>query len=110
MSECRAGTAVADLVMNSSLAFGNRMSDGGMLMNYTPQGAEHIADQWKDEGHWYAMGLTSIGIGYNTDAISDEARAWIESIETWEAVFDEHFKGRSAMVDGHAGGSSPLDR
>src|SRR3546814_7293233 len=54
------------------------------------------------------MGLTYIGIGYNTDEISDEDRAWIESIETWEDVFDAPFKGRSAMVDVRAGGSTHL--
>src|SRR3546814_6559070 len=79
-----------------------------MLKNSPPQRSEHISDQWKDGGHWYAMGLTYIGIGYNTDEISDEDRAWIESIETWEDVFDAPFKGRSAMVDVRAGGSTHL--
>ncbi len=108
MSEFQAGTAAADVIMNSSPAFGKRMVEGDMLMEYVPQGAENMDAQWKDEGHWYAMGLTYIGIGYNTDEITAEDQAWIDGVKTWQDVLENPFADRLAMVDIRAGGSTHL--
>lgn len=108
MTEFRAKNAQADVIMNSSPAFGTEMIENKMLAQYTPPNADKVAAQWKEEGYWYGVGVVYIGIGYNTEEISDTDKAWIDNVKTWKDVLDNPFKDRMAMVDIRAGGSTHL--
>jgi ABC-type Fe3+ transport system substrate-binding protein len=108
MTEFRAKNAQADVMMNSSPAFGTEMISNKMLAQYTPPNADKVAPQWKEEGYWYGVGVVYIGIGYNTEEITAADKTWIDGVKTWKQVLDNPFAGRMAMVDIRAGGSTHL--
>lgn len=108
-SESQAGTHVADLWMNSSPTFGDDLTKRGMLRNWTPPNDAQYPDQWKGKGYWYPLGLATLGVAWNTEAIDAQQKAWIASLKTWNQLADAPAKGTAAIVDIRAGGTTQLE-
>jgi len=63
------------------------------LVKYTPEGATHYADQYKDEdGFYYAHFLIANGLGYNTKALSGQ-----DVPTSYADLTDPRFKGKIVM-------------
>lgn len=107
-SEARGGSRVADVWMNSSPIFGDRLADQGLLLDWTPPDATNMPDEWKREGAWYAIGLAHIGVVWNTQEIDPEQKAWLDRLRTWDQLPGAPFVGTSSLVDIRAGGTTQL--
>ncbi|MBI4082870.1 MAG: extracellular solute-binding protein [Candidatus Lambdaproteobacteria bacterium] len=107
-SEWRAGQAGADVWMNSSPPFADKISKEGLLLNWTPPNDALVPAHWKRSGYWYGIGLATLGFAWNTKEVTPAEQKWLESVKTWDQIAKAPFKGRSCMVHVRAGGSAQL--
>jgi iron(III) transport system substrate-binding protein len=108
MSEFQGGSYIADVWMNSSPPFADDLAAKKMLAEWIPPTAKFIPDLWKREGYWYAIGLTHIGVAWNTEEVSAEQKVWLDKLETWDRLASAPFSGSAALVDIRAGGTTQL--
>jgi iron(III) transport system substrate-binding protein len=107
-SEFRAKSNVADVWMNSSPLFGEALVSEKMLRNWTPPNDAAFSDQWKKQGYWYPVGLATLGVAWNTDAINAQQKAWLATLKTWDQLALAPVMNASGMVDIRAGGTTQL--
>ena len=107
-AEFQAETRSADVLMNSSPSYGRRMIAAGMLAQWTPPTGNLIPPEWQQPGYWYSVGLSYIGMAWNTQEVDAGQQAWLNRTTIWREVLEAPFKGSVAMVNIRAGGSTQM--
>lgn len=90
-SEQEAGEVQADVMVAADAPTFEGLKEDDLLLQFTPDGAEEIDDQFKDpDGYYVGTRLISTIIGYNTDQVD-------EPPETWEDLTSGEYEGRIGM-------------
>ena len=95
MQEATAGIKNADVIHTSDAGHFVLFKDKGMLMKYTPKGAEIFPAGFKDkDGFYFGMRATLSTIAYNPKIVSDK-----DAPKTWKDLLNPKWKGK--MVTAH---------
>jgi iron(III) transport system substrate-binding protein len=95
MQEATAGIKNADVIHTSDAGHFVLFKGKGMLMKYTPKGAEIFPAGFKDkDGFYFGMRATLSAIAYNPKIVSDK-----DAPKTWKDLLNPKWKGK--MVTAH---------
>jgi iron(III) transport system substrate-binding protein len=90
-SEREAGGVQADVLVAADAPTFESLKEEGLFLQYTPEGAEQIDEQFKDpDGYYVGTRLISTIIGYNTNQVDDPPQSWQE-------LTDPEYRGRIGM-------------
>jgi iron(III) transport system substrate-binding protein len=92
-SEARAGRNAADVVMSGDTSQVAQFDSEGFVLHYDPSSASAF-DQGKQEGLYYPFAIYQLANGYNSDLVSEEEAA---SLESWQGILDPKWKGKAAV-------------
>ncbi|HEY7168156.1 MAG TPA: extracellular solute-binding protein [Candidatus Binatia bacterium] len=97
MQEAGSGIKNADVIHTSDAGHFVLFKQKGMLLKYTPKGAEPFPAGFKDkDGFYYGMRATLSVIAYNPKIVSDA-----DAPKTWKDLLNPKWKGK--MVSAHPG-------
>jgi len=107
--EQQSGKNMADVIQNFSVAFLDEAAAKGFLENHTPPNASNVPEQWTHPGYWYGIGLTPMGVFWNTYVVSEAQKQQLCAVETWDQLLDvPGLSGNAGIVDLKAGGTAQL--
>jgi iron(III) transport system substrate-binding protein len=90
-AEKEAGGVQADVMVAADAPTFEKLKEDDLFVEYTPEGADQIDEQFKDpEGYYTGTRLISTIIGYNTDLVQDPP-------ESWEELTDPEYSGKIGM-------------
>ena len=90
-AEKEAGGVQADVMVAADAPTFENLKEDDLLVEYAPEGADQIDEQFKDpEGYYTGTRLISTIIGYNTDLVQDPP-------ESWEELTDPEYSGKIGM-------------
>ena len=76
-SERQSGQIIADLIWTSEIPDFYYMKNEGLLLQYTPVGAENVLNPLEGtDGYFFPARLGTMGIAYNTDIIKTPPSSW----------------------------------
>lgn len=107
-SEQQAGRYETDVFQTTTPGVAPALLEEGILTEYTPPNADRVPDEFKTEGLFYATGIDPIGIAWNTELVTPEEQAVIDSITDWDQVADPVFKDDIGMVNARSGGTAQI--
>ncbi|MGH7831256.1 MAG: extracellular solute-binding protein [Candidatus Binatia bacterium] len=97
MQEVSAGIKNGDIVHTSDAGHFVLLKEKGLLMKFTPKGAEIIPSGFKDKaGFYYGMRATLTIIPYNPKVVSEK-----EAPQTWKELVNPKWRGK--LVTAHPG-------
>ena len=81
-SEEAAGGVQADVLLAADAPTFENLKSKDLFVEYTPTGAEEIAEEFKDpDGFYTGTRLISTIIGYNTDQVQEPPRSWQDLLD-----------------------------
>jgi iron(III) transport system substrate-binding protein len=97
MQEAGAGIKNADVIHTSDAGHFELFKDKGIIVKYTPKGAEVFPAGFKDkDGFYYGMRATLSVIAHNPKAVPEK-----DAPKTWKDLLNPKWKGK--MVSAHPG-------
>lgn len=97
MQEASAGIKNVGVIHTSDAGHFELLKDKGMLLKYTPRGAESFPAGFKDkDGFYYGMRATLSVIAYNPKALSEK-----DAPKTWKDLLNNKWSGKE--VTAHPG-------
>lgn len=105
LTEERVGQHIADIVQITDATLIDAAFEEGLIANFTPTSGAGIRDNMKNDGVWYSLYLTALGIAWNTNNVTPEEDAAIQE-ERWNTLTNPRWKDRIATGTPAAGGSS----
>ncbi|MCL2820991.1 MAG: extracellular solute-binding protein [Oscillospiraceae bacterium] len=100
--ELEQGEIRADVIWTSEIPDFYGMKDDGLLLQYTPEGANAISNPLTDsDGYFYPARLGTMGIAYNTDLVSNPPEAWND-------LLGSDFTGGFAIADPTTSGTAMM--
>jgi ABC-type Fe3+ transport system substrate-binding protein len=105
LSEMRANHNIADIIQDTDPGTLEDQAKQGILANYTITNDASFDPAIKHSGFWYPFRASTMGIAWNTDAVTDdEAKAFAD----WKGILDPKWKGRIGVADPASGGAAYL--
>ena len=99
-SERGAGRVLADVIWTSEIPDFYYMRDEGLLLQYSPAGADKALNPLEDTGGYFLPArLGTMGIAYNTDIIKTPP-------ESWSDLTGPDYKDRFAIADPETSGTA----
>ena len=99
-SERQEGQISADLIWTSEIPDFYDMKDEGLLMQYTPNGADDIFNPLEGtDGYFIPARLGTMGIAYNTELIETPP-------ESWRDLLGEDYKGGFVFANPETSGTA----
>ena len=90
-AEKEAGGVQADVMVAADAPTFEKLKEDDLFVEYTPEGADRIDEQFKDpEGYYTGTRLISTIIGYNTDLVQDPP-------ESWQDLTNPEYRGKIGM-------------
>lgn len=98
-AEIKAGNVVADSFSVAEPDAAVIMKERGQLLQFTPKGAEKLAQAFKDkDAYFYSFGLTNMVLVYNTEKVKDKPKGYAD-------LLNPTYKGKVAIGDAASSGA-----
>lgn len=105
LAEVRSNHNIADIIQDTDPGTLESQAKDGLIANYKITNDGAYDDSLKQTGYWYPFRSSTMGIAWNTDAVSDDDA---KAFATWKGMLDPRWKGRVGVADPASGGAAYL--